>query len=220
MTTFWGTRNAEASLRRFLALALALGDKTFFGSDVDAEGDDTKSQGYITTPGLSLSAATYSPRSYTQTSATMSRLPPVIMDNGTGYTKIGYSGNNEPSFVFPTAIATRETHVSTTGGSSLPSKPSFLSSNLASKRGIEDLDFFIGEEAIQNSKTYTLNYPIRHGQIENWDHMERFWEQSIFKYLRCEPEDHYFVLVSTGRLELLSLKIFVPCREAPTNAQP
>lgn len=42
---------------------------------------------------------------------------------------------------------------------------------------------------------YGLNYPIRHGQVENWDHMERFWENSIFKYLRCEPEDHYFLLV-------------------------
>jgi len=30
--------------------------------------------------------------------------------------------------------------------------------------------------------------------IENWDHMERYWEQSIFKYLRAEPEDHYFLL--------------------------
>lgn len=26
--------------------------------------------------------------------------------------------------------------------------------------------------------------------------MERFWEQCIFKYLRAEPEDHYFLLVS------------------------
>jgi actin-related protein 3 len=25
--------------------------------------------------------------------------------------------------------------------------------------------------------------------------MERFWEQSIFKYLRAEPEDHYVLLV-------------------------
>ena len=24
--------------------------------------------------------------------------------------------------------------------------------------------------------------------------LERFWESSIFKYLRCEPEDHYFLL--------------------------
>ena len=26
------------------------------------------------------------------------------------------------------------------------------------------------------------------------DHMERFWQSSIFKYLRVEPEDHYFLL--------------------------
>jgi len=44
------------------------------------------------------------------------------------------------------------------------------------------------------STTYQTYYPVRHGQIENWDHMERFWEQAIFKYLRCEPEDHYFLL--------------------------
>jgi len=31
--------------------------------------------------------------------------------------------------------------------------------------------------------------------IDNWDHMERYWEQTIFKYLRAEPEDHYFLLV-------------------------
>ncbi|KAJ7608136.1 actin-domain-containing protein [Mycena polygramma] len=30
--------------------------------------------------------------------------------------------------------------------------------------------------------------------IDNWDHMERYWEQTIFKYLRAEPEDHYFLL--------------------------
>ena len=29
-----------------------------------------------------------------------------------------------------------------------------------------------------------------------FDLQERFWEQCIFKYLRAEPEDHYFLLVS------------------------
>jgi actin-related protein 3 len=48
---------------------------------------------------------------------------------------------------------------------------------------------------IADERTYGLHYPIKHGQIENWDHMERFWEQSIFKYLRAEPEDHYVLLV-------------------------
>ncbi len=44
-------------------------------------------------------------------------------------------------------------------------------------------------------RTYDLSYPIRHGQIDNWDSMEKFWEQSLFKYLRAEPEDHHVLLV-------------------------
>ena len=71
-----------------------------------------------------------------------------------------------------------------------------LSNNLSGKRGTEDLDFYIGNEALVASQgpSYSLSYPIRHGQVENWDHMERFWENSIFKYLRTEPEDHFFLL--------------------------
>ncbi|KNC98593.1 uncharacterized protein SPPG_06277 [Spizellomyces punctatus DAOM BR117] len=108
----------------------------------------------------------------------MTNLPAVVIDNGTGYTKMGYAGNNDPQFIIPTTIATRETP----------------SGNLAAKRGIEDLDYYIGDEAILNSKTYGINYPIRHGQVENWDLMEKFHQASIFQYLRCEPEDHYFLL--------------------------
>lgn len=113
--------------------------------------------------------------------------PAVVMDNGTGLTKLGFAGNDSPSFVFPTAIAT-----------SLNSSKSGKSSSYVGglKRGLEDLDFHIGDDALSaaNGPNYSLLYPIRHGQIENWDHMERFWERSIFKYLRCEPEDHYFLL--------------------------
>ena len=122
--------------------------------------------------------------------------PVVVIDNGTGYfpsptffyfnakencrySKLGFAGNTEPQYTFPTIIATRE------GGPSTG----------VSKRGLEDLDFFIGDEALKNSKSYGLTYPMKHGQVENWDYMERLWEQCIFKYLRCEPEDHFFLLV-------------------------
>ena len=30
----------------------------------------------------------------------------VVIDNGTGFTKMGYAGNMEPSYLFPTSIAT------------------------------------------------------------------------------------------------------------------
>lgn len=109
---------------------------------------------------------------------------------------MGFAGNSEPSFVFPTAIATPSSSGKSTGARpAVPTKPGGLTnSSLASKRGIEDLDFHIGYEAYANSKTYQVDQPIRHGIVENWDHMERFWEQCIFKYLRAEPEDNYFML--------------------------
>ncbi|XP_023777714.1 actin-related protein 3B [Cyanistes caeruleus] len=60
-------------------------------------------------------------------------------------------------------------------------------------KGVDDLDFFIGDEAI-DKPTYATKWPIRHGIVEDWDLMERFMEQVIFKYLRAEPEDHYFLM--------------------------
>lgn len=76
-------------------------------------------------------------------------------------------------------------------------------------KGVDDLDFFIGDEAVANSKTYSVNYPIRHGIIEDWDLMERYWEQAIFKYLRAEPEDHYFLLVCAPLSPLLLWLVYV-----------
>jgi len=59
---------------------------------------------------------------------------------------------------------------------------------------IEDMDFVIGDEAMKAPQSFTRSYPIRHGQIDNWDHMERYWEHCIYKYMKCNPEDHAFLL--------------------------
>ncbi|CAF1176284.1 unnamed protein product [Didymodactylos carnosus] len=98
------------------------------------------------------------------------RLPAVVIDNGTGYTKLGYATNNEPQFIIPSAIAVRERP----GGARVGQSG-------------EDLDFYIGDEAF-SAKGYSVKYPIRHGIVEDWDLMEKYWEQSLFKYLRCDPE--------------------------------
>ncbi|KAJ3195031.1 Actin- protein 3 [Irineochytrium annulatum] len=126
----------------------------------------------------------------------MTHTSTVVIDNGTGYTKMGFAGANDPQYIIPTTIATRDgPQASATGGSGGPSRSNtVVTTNLASKRGIEDMDFHIGDEAISNQHSYSLNYPIRHGQVENWDHMEKFHQACLFQYLRCEPEDHYFLL--------------------------
>lgn len=109
----------------------------------------------------------------------MSKLPAIVIDNGTGYTKLGYAGNREPQFIIPSTIAIKDNVAD-------PAKRRLA-------RGIDDLDFYIGDEAL-DATGYSIKYPIRHGLVEDWDLMERYWEQCIFKYLRAEPEDHYFLL--------------------------
>jgi actin-related protein 3 len=97
-----------------------------------------------------------------------------VIDNGTGYTKMGYAGNLIPNYIIPTVICNN-------------TKPK--------NKELADLDFYIGEEALENGKgDYLINYPMKHGLIDNWNNMERYWEQCFFKYLRCEPESHYVML--------------------------
>ncbi len=43
-----------------------------------------------------------------------------------------------------------------------------------------------------------MNYPIRHGLIDNWTNMERLWQRCFYDYLRCDPESHYVLLVRKG----------------------
>ncbi|KAH0790030.1 Actin-like protein 3 [Histomonas meleagridis] len=103
---------------------------------------------------------------------------PVIIDVGTGYTKLGYSTNNRPDYIIPTLIGNRD----------------LKNVSQAQMSGTEDLDFYIGYEAIQNQTLYPNTNIMKHGQIEDWDKIEQFWEQCLFKYLRCEPEDHPVLL--------------------------
>eukprot|EP00961_Rhodomonas_salina_P253740 3429253-Rhodomonas_salina.2 len=60
--------------------------------------------------------------------------PSVVIDNGTGYTKMGYAGNAEPSYIVPTVIAV--------GGEEKGGN------TMTQKSKINDLDFFIGDEGV------------------------------------------------------------------------
>jgi actin-related protein 3 len=35
---------------------------------------------------------------------------------------------------------------------------------------------------------------MQDGIIESWDLMEKYWHQSLYHYLKCDPQEHYFVL--------------------------
>lgn len=107
----------------------------------------------------------------------MGTLPACVVDIGTGYSKLGFAGNTEPQFIQPSCIAVKE--------------QAKVGTKVA--KGVDDLDFFLGDDA-QDKPNYSIKWPVRHGIVEDWDLMEKYMEQVIFKYLRAEPEDHHFLM--------------------------
>ncbi|XP_074557548.1 actin-related protein 3-like [Curcuma longa] len=120
--------------------------------------------------------------------------PAVVIDNGTGYTKVGFAGNVEPCFSIPTVVAVNESFLNQSDGRNMGNYLAQYNAGI-----MADLDYFIGEEALSlpTSGVYNLSYPIQRSQVTNWDTMEKFWQQCIHNYLNCDPEDHYFLLTES-----------------------
>jgi actin-related protein 3 len=105
----------------------------------------------------------------------------LVIDNGTGFTKMGFSGNLDPDFVFPTAIA----EINKKSDISISSKT-------------DEFDFYIGDKALEvasNSQNHSVTYPMANGMIDKWDQMEKFWHQSMYHYMKVDPQQHNVVLV-------------------------
>jgi actin-related protein 3 len=133
---------------------------------------------------------------------------------------MGYAGNEEPQYIVPTVIACQASKVrrfspvmslvprleqapmrwcrparawreASIGPDWSSAFYGYLQGFEGVRDGLDDLDFFIGDEAMAHATTHQINYPIRHGLVENWDHMERLWQRCIFKVrARNSPNQH------------------------------
>ena len=101
--------------------------------------------------------------------------PHIIIDNGTGYCKVGLSCDESPRVVFPSCVG----------------YPKYSQGMICSD---EKKDFFIGHDAIRKRGVLKLNYPIEHGVVNNWDDMEKIWGHAFTNELRVAPEEHNIIL--------------------------
>ena len=101
---------------------------------------------------------------------------PLVIDNGTGFTKNGFAGEDQPRSVFPTLIGYPKYQIIMTD--------------------VEHYvrEYYIGEEALNLRGVLKLVYPIEHGQVTDWDAMERIWHYSFYNDLRVNPTDHPVLL--------------------------
>ena len=50
-------------------------------------------------------------------------------------------------------------------------------------------DEYIGEEAIAKKGILTIDYPLEHGVVKDWDNMEKLWHHAFYNELRVDPSE-------------------------------
>jgi actin, other eukaryote len=98
----------------------------------------------------------------------------LVIDNGSGVVKAGFSGEDAPRSIFPSIIG----------------RPK----NLNVLIGVECKDEYLGDEAQQKRGILKISYPIEHGIIKDWDDMEKIWNHTFYVELRVSPDEHPVLL--------------------------
>lgn len=99
---------------------------------------------------------------------------PIVIDNGSGVIKAGFSGDNQPNVKFPSIVGVPRTDKQMVG--------------------VESKSEYIGDEAQKMRGVLKLSYPIESGIVTDWGQMEKVWEYCFSNELRVDPSEHKVLL--------------------------
>ena len=100
----------------------------------------------------------------------------VVVDNGSGLIKAGFSNEEAPSTVFPTIIR----------------RPV--------NQGIESdkKDYFVGKNYDELFGPFSLSHPINRGYISDWGDMQKIWEHTFTEELKINIKDHNCIFTQSA----------------------
>mmetsp|Transcript_484 Transcript_484/g.966 ORF Transcript_484/g.966 Transcript_484/m.966 type:complete len:399 (-) Transcript_484:245-1441(-) len=103
----------------------------------------------------------------------------VVCDNGTGFVKVGYAGENFPRSIFPSMVG----------------RP-ILRAEEAVAEGVVLKEVMVGDEAADPKVRHSLDcaYPVEEGRVKNWDDMMHLWNYTFYDKLAINPGDHKILL--------------------------
>jgi len=104
----------------------------------------------------------------------MSEEKAIVIDNGSGVIKAGFSGDNQPSVKFPSIVGYPRSDKQMVG--------------------VESKSEYIGDEAQKMRGVLNLKYPIESGIVTEWAQMEKVWDYCFSNELRVDPAEHKIML--------------------------
>ena len=120
--------------------------------------------------------------------------PVVVLDNGSGYLKGGFSNQKTPQFCIPALI----------GRQVLREGEKIEMKNL--EGGLQYKEIMIGDEVIPFRSLLELSYPVNEGIIRKPEDLSKLWEYALTNKLKIEDPSESKVLVTEAPLNPLSNK--------------
>lgn len=102
----------------------------------------------------------------------------LVIDNGTGSIKAGFSGQDLPRLEIPTVVGEHTEQVD----------PNMVNQNSGEMPEDKKISHLFGNAALAEKDTHELFYPIDRGIVKNWDYMELIWTY-IFDELNLETKN-------------------------------
>eukprot|EP00900_Chrysochromulina_parva_P021842 jgi/Chrpa1/4291/Chrysochromulina_OHIO_Genome00014303-RA len=106
--------------------------------------------------------------------------PPIVCDNGTGFVKCGFAGDNFPAHIFPAIVG----------------RPI-----LRAEEKINDVvlkDIMVGDECTVARDFLETSYPLTNGIVQRWDDMIHLYNYTFFERLKIDPSEHKIMLTEAA----------------------
>ncbi|KAM0954695.1 hypothetical protein TB2_022827 [Malus domestica] len=113
---------------------------------------------------------------YQQQQLNMNSRNVVVCDNGTGYVKCGFAGENFPTSVFPCVVG----------------RPLLRYEESLMEQEINDV--IVGEACAEFRHQLDINYPVNNGIVQNWDDMGHVWDHAFYSELKIDPTECQILL--------------------------
>jgi actin-related protein 2 len=101
---------------------------------------------------------------------------PIVCDNGTGFVKTGFAGDNFPSFIFPSMI----------GRPLMRFEEEF--------KDIELKEVMVGDECAKYRDMLETSYPVENGIVRDWVGMKHLYNYTFFERMKIDPKEHKVLL--------------------------